>query len=111
MSARTPPIRWVSRQELAWDGEAAWTATLGLLEREDPASFSAEQRTAWLVWSHARGLESGERASSDAELAAALARVGCARTANSAELLRALRAWCAAFEPCFVREDRPGCSS
>ena len=111
MSARTPPIRWVSRQELAWDGEAAWTATLDLLEREDPASFSAEQRTAWLVWSHARGLESGERASSDAELAAALARVGCARTTKSAELLRALRAWCAAFEPCFVREDRPGCSS
>ena len=110
-----PPIRWVSRQELAWDGEAAWTATLGLLEREDPASFSAEQRTAWLVWSHARGLESGERASNHAELAAelaaALARVGCAETTNSAELLRALRAWCAAFEPCFVREDRPGCSS
>ena len=107
----SPPIRWVSRQELVWDGDAAWKATLDLLAREDPASFSAEQRTAWLVWSHARELERGERASNHVELAAALARVGCARAADSAELLRALRDWCAAFEPCFVREDRPSCSS
>ncbi|MBM3987549.1 MAG: hypothetical protein FJ294_06285 [Planctomycetes bacterium] len=106
----SPPIRWISRQELAWNEDAAWNATLDLLEREDPASFSAEQRTAWLVWCHARDLARGAAGPRSAELQAALEKVGCPQAADATAVSRALRAWCAAFEPCFVREDRPACS-
>ncbi|MBM3991505.1 MAG: hypothetical protein FJ298_10930 [Planctomycetes bacterium] len=107
----TPPIRWVSRQELTWNEDAAWNATIDLLEHEDPASFSAEQRTAWLAWCHARELARGVAQPRSTELQAALARIDCPLDADAPTVSRALRAWCAAFEPCFVREDRPTCSS
>jgi hypothetical protein len=57
VSARTPPIRWVSRQGGTWNGRAAFEAALDLLEKEPLASLSPKQRPAYLALHAARSLE------------------------------------------------------
>lgn len=130
----SPPIRWVSRQELAWNENAAFEAALDLLEKEPLASLSPEQRLAHLAFHAARALEldrdsffASTRAPLLRETLAAFDKLGatshssCLRAFLASDLKAAhaalepltphLRRYIDAFEPCFVRELRPNCTA
>lgn len=130
----SPPIRWVSRQELAWNEHAAFEAALDLLEKEPLAALSPEQRLAHLAFHAARSLErdrdaffASTRAPLLRETLAAFDKLGatshssCLRAFLSGDLASSraplapltppLRRYIDAFEPYFVRELRPNCTA
>jgi len=128
------PIRWVSRQELAWNEQATFEAALDLLEKETLAALSPEQRLAHLAFHAARSLErdrdafvASTRAPLLRETLAAFVKLGatshayCLSSFLSGDLAASraplepltphLRCYIDAFEPAFVRELRPSCTA
>lgn len=129
-----PPLRWVSRAERAWDDDAVWKACVDLLEKEPIESLSPEQRVAYFALHADRELRSGSRAALVAnrsmqfvrETVQALERIGALPQARWLEsklemqsryveltptVESCLRAYVETYEPYFVREARPNCTS
>lgn len=137
MSApRAFPLRWVSRQERAWNDNAVFEACIDLLEHEALAHLSPVQRVAHLAFHADRSLQVHgwahfARATPPAlrrEIATAFEGLGASaqaawlRAASAGEpavsyaqltpsLEAKLREYLDTHEASFVRESRPSCTS